>query len=102
MDCRRGRSAGGRAGGIADHELGFDDELALAVADEGIGVPEADRERIFDPFVRGSNVGAIGGTGLGLNIVKRYAELMGGSIQLISRARGAKFEVRIPSAPAAI
>jgi len=41
------------------------------VADEGIGVPEAERARIFEPFVRGSNVGQIGGTGLGLNIVRR-------------------------------
>ena len=75
-------------------------EFVLTVADEGIGIPEAEREGIFQAFIRGSNVGQISGTGLGLNIVKRYVELMGGSIKLISSARGATFEVRIPVLPA--
>ena len=72
------------------------DAFTLRVADEGIGIPESDRERIFEPFVRGSNVGQIGGTGLGLNIVKRYAELMGGSVELLPSARGAIFRVFVP------
>ena len=45
--------------------------FSFTIADEGIGVPEAERERVFEPFARGSNVGQINGTGLGLNIVKR-------------------------------
>jgi signal transduction histidine kinase len=73
-------------------------EFVLTVADEGIGIPEAERAGIFQPFIRGSNVGQISGTGLGLNIVQRYVELMGGSIELISSERGAKFRVRIPAA----
>jgi PAS domain S-box-containing protein len=76
-------------------------EFVLTVADEGMGVPEADRASIFEPFIRGSNVGQIGGTGLGLNIVKRYVELMGGTIGLIPSARGATFQARIPHGPAA-
>jgi len=75
-------------------------EFVLTVSDEGIGVPEAEREAIFQPFIRGSNVGQISGTGLGLNIVKRYVELMGGSIRLIPSERGARFQVRIPTLPA--
>lgn len=78
-------------------ELG-EREFVLTVADEGIGIPEAEREGIFQPFIRGTNVGQISGTGLGLNIVKRYVALMGGSIKLISSERGAKFQVRVPSA----
>jgi PAS domain S-box-containing protein len=70
--------------------------FAVTVADEGIGVPEAEQARIFEPFVRGSNVGQIGGTGLGLNIVKRYAELLGGRVELLPSARGATFRVVIP------
>lgn len=70
--------------------------FTFAIADEGIGIPEADRERIFEPFVRGSNVGQIGGTGLGLNIVKRYIELMGGRIELLPVERGTTFRVNIP------
>jgi PAS domain S-box-containing protein len=72
--------------------------FSLTVADEGIGIPEAERERIFEPFARGSNVGQINGTGLGLNIVKRYAELMGGHIELLPTERGAAFRVMIPLA----
>ncbi len=68
----------------------------LTVTDEGIGIPAAERERIFEPFVRGSNVGQIGGTGLGLNIVKRYTELMGGRIEVMPTDRGAAFRVRVP------
>jgi PAS domain S-box-containing protein len=79
-----------------DHEA-----FAITVADEGIGIPEAERGLIFEPFVRGSNVGQIAGTGLGLNIVKRYAELMGGTIGLLPSARGAVFHVRIPFQPPA-
>ena len=72
------------------------DEFTLTVADEGIGIPEAERERVFEPFVRGSNVGQIGGTGLGLNIVKRYIELMGGHIEVLPTERGATFRVHVP------
>ncbi|HVZ65500.1 MAG TPA: PAS domain S-box protein [Lacunisphaera sp.] len=71
-------------------------DFTLLVADEGIGIPEAEREHIFEPFVRGSNVGNIGGTGLGLNIVKRYTEMMGGRIEVLPVAAGATFRVRIP------
>ncbi len=70
--------------------------FSLTVADEGIGIPEAERERVFEPFARGSNVGHISGTGLGLNIVKRYTELMGGRIELLPTERGAAFRVELP------
>jgi PAS domain S-box-containing protein len=76
-------------------EIG-DAAFSLTVADEGIGIPPAERERIFEPFARGSNVGQIGGTGLGLNIVKRYTELMGGQIELLPADRGAVFRVAVP------
>ncbi|HEY9872661.1 MAG TPA: sensor histidine kinase, partial [Candidatus Obscuribacterales bacterium] len=52
--------------------------------DEGIGIPEADKERIFERFHRASNVGSISGTGLGLSIIKQAVELHGGSISLES------------------
>ena len=70
--------------------------FSFTIADEGIGIPEAERERVFEPFARGSNVGQINGTGLGLNIVKRYTELMGGRIELLPTERGAAFRVNIP------
>lgn len=77
------------------------ESFAITVSDEGIGIPESDRARIFDPFVRGSNVGQIRGTGLGLNIVKRYAELMGGHIRLLPTTVGAAFHLQLPAVPVA-
>ncbi|CAG0985614.1 response regulator [Geobacter sp.] len=64
--------------------------LAIAVADTGIGVPEAWRARIFEPFcqVDGSLTRQYEGTGLGLSIVKRCAELAGGEVWVESGAAG--------------
>ncbi|HVU24633.1 MAG TPA: PAS domain S-box protein [Opitutus sp.] len=70
--------------------------FTFLVIDEGIGIPEAEREHVFEPFARGSNVGQISGTGLGLNIVKRYTELMGGTIEVLPVERGTIFKVSIP------
>ncbi len=75
--------------------------FTFTVADEGIGIPESERDRIFEPFVRGSNVGQIGGTGLGLNIVKRYTEIMDGRIELLRTERGATFKIYVPFQPTA-
>jgi PAS domain S-box-containing protein len=75
------------------------ERVILAVADQGIGVPAADRQRIFEPFERGSNIGEIRGTGLGLNIVKRMALLLGGGVLLdTARERGSRFVVEFPRA----
>lgn len=73
-----------------------DNAFSFAVSDEGIGIPVADRQRVFEPFARGSNVGDRPGTGLGLNIVKRYVELLGGTVELLPLARGTCFKVTIP------
>jgi len=71
--------------------------LHLSIEDQGIGIPLADRIRIFEPFERGSNVSHIKGTGLGLNIVKRLTELLGGSITLRPLAGGGtRFNLALP------
>lgn len=64
--------------------------LAIVVADTGIGVPEAWRKAIFDPFsqVDDSLTRRYEGTGLGLAIVKRYAELAGGEVWVEPRPGG--------------
>ncbi|RNL56072.1 PAS domain-containing sensor histidine kinase [Pedobacter jejuensis] len=56
------------------------DELVLEVKDNGIGIPKADQNNLFEPFFRAHNTGDIPGTGLGLNIVKRYVGLMKGTV----------------------
>ncbi|HND61796.1 MAG TPA: PAS domain S-box protein [Opitutaceae bacterium] len=73
------------------------DGCTLEVADRGIGVPPTDLQRIFEPFERGSNVGGIKGTGLGLNIVLRMTQLLGGTIVASPRPGGGSvFTVRLP------
>ncbi len=59
-------------------------KLSLFVIDEGMGIPPSDQENLFDRFFRAKNVENIQGTGLGLNIVKKYAELMNAEIMLES------------------
>ncbi|HVU58655.1 MAG TPA: PAS domain-containing sensor histidine kinase [Puia sp.] len=54
--------------------------LRAEVIDQGIGIPEKEVEKLFSLFYRGTNVGSIKGTGLGLNIVSQYVSLLGGKI----------------------
>ncbi|MGN6477175.1 MAG: PAS domain-containing sensor histidine kinase [Flavipsychrobacter sp.] len=55
--------------------------LTLSVKDQGVGISEEDQEHLFERFFRGSNVINIEGTGLGLHIVAKYAELLNGTIK---------------------
>jgi K+-sensing histidine kinase KdpD len=59
-------------------------EITLSVRDEGIGIPEEDLRKIFEPFQRGSNVGQTPGTGLGLATVQACVSRHGGSLSLKS------------------
>jgi two-component system sensor kinase FixL len=69
-----------------------DDQCFITISDNGIGIPESDQIHLFEPFFRANNTGNIPGTGLGLNIVLRYATLMNGSLQFESTInKGTKF-----------
>lgn len=57
----------------------------IKVIDKGIGISEEDQEHLFSSFFRGSNAANIQGTGLGLHIVKRYTDLMSGTVHLQSK-----------------
>lgn len=71
--------------------------LHLAIKDQGIGIPQEDHRHLFERFFRAGNVSNIQGTGLGLNIVKRYVELLNGSISFESEyEKGSTFTVSIP------
>jgi len=74
----------------------------LEVADTGVGIPEADLPRVFERFYRVDKARAreLGGTGLGLTIVKRLAQTLGGSVSARSTpGRGSVFTVRFPDGP---
>ncbi len=59
-------------------------DAVISVRDRGIGIPSADRTRLFQAFERGSNTGAIPGTGLGLVVIRRCLNLQKGTIEIDS------------------
>ena len=70
------------------------DRFTVAIEDRGIGIPQPDKNRIFEPFYRGKNVSNIPGTGLGLHIVKKFVNILGGEIKIYSQEnKGTKVEV---------
>jgi signal transduction histidine kinase len=62
----------------------LDGKLTISVEDHGLGIPKEEQPYMFDRFFRAKNVSNIQGTGLGLNIVKKYVELMDGEISFQS------------------
>ena len=73
-----------------------DGRLTIAVKDEGIGIPAEDQQHLFERFFRGGNATNIQGTGLGLNLVRRYLELMKGTIRFTSAPGDTEFTVDLP------
>jgi two-component system sensor histidine kinase GlrK len=75
-------------------------QMMLEVADEGPGIPPAERERVFDPFYRGRNAsgGRLPGSGIGLSIVRDYAQAHGGSVEVVDdqSRKGARLRVTLP------
>ncbi len=79
-----------------------DEEWMLEVIDDGPGVAEADRDRIFDAFYQGSTPqgGLVRGTGIGLSVVREFVAAHGGTVELVpSESGGAHFRVRLPRRP---
>jgi signal transduction histidine kinase len=75
--------------------------VLIAVEDDGPGVPEAHRDRIFEPFSRGPDAPQHSpGVGIGLSLVARFAELHGGRAWVTDRpGGGASFRVYLPGQP---
>jgi signal transduction histidine kinase len=71
---------------------------SIAVADSGPGVPDRERELIFERFQRGSETGGEGGFGLGLAIGRELAERMSGELRLEPDSSGSRFVLRVPAA----
>ena len=71
-----------------------DHHFTITVKDNGIGIPEKDQKHLFEAFFRANNTGNIPGTGLGLNIIARYIDLMKGTIDFKSIVnKGTKFTI---------
>ena len=69
----------------------------MKIQDEGIGIPDLEVKHVFERFFRASNAANIQGTGLGLNIVKRYIEMLGGNINFKSQeGKGSTFTITLP------
>jgi two-component system sensor histidine kinase GlrK len=79
------------------------DQLVVEVADEGPGIPPVERERVFDPFYRGRNAsgGRMPGSGIGLSIVRDYAQAHGGTVEVVDEPNraGARLRVTMPLRP---
>jgi PAS domain S-box-containing protein len=70
------------------------DEVSLSVKDNGMGISIEDQKHLMERFFRGANAANIQGTGLGLHIVAKYAELLNGRVKCISDLqKGTEFEI---------
>jgi PAS domain S-box-containing protein len=73
------------------------EHVSITVTDQGMGISVADQKHLFERFFRGYNATHIQGTGLGLNIVGKYAEIMNGTIEFNSEEKiGTKFKINFP------
>ncbi|MBE9030524.1 response regulator [filamentous cyanobacterium LEGE 11480] len=86
------------AGGDIQLDVQLDlGQMVISVRDHGIGIPVADQPEIWTGFRRGSNVGELSGTGLGLTIVKRCVDLLNGEVVLTSQInQGTMVQVILP------
>jgi two-component system OmpR family sensor kinase len=70
----------------------------VVIEDHGIGIPDTDREHVFERYYRGSNTSGVVGSGVGLYLVKTIIGLHQGSITLDSReSEGSRFTLRLPA-----
>lgn len=74
-----------------------DKHLRIDIKDDGMGIPAKDQKHLFNRFFRAHNVTNIPGTGLGLNLVQKYVEIMNGNISFVSEEGvGSTFTVILP------
>ncbi len=78
-------------------DIELNGDLKLTVTDQGIGIPDAEKDKVWQLFYRGSNVEAPTGLGLGLYVVKQLVDTMGGTVTLADNpAGGTVFTVKLP------
>ncbi|MGO9991773.1 MAG: ATP-binding protein [Steroidobacteraceae bacterium] len=78
-------------------------QATVVIEDHGIGIPETERQRVFERYYRGSNTSGIVGSGVGLYLVRTIVELHQGNVALDSReGEGSQFTVRLPTLAAEV
>lgn len=79
-------------------KIAHDTVLTISVKDQGIGIPDDEKEKIWDPFYRGRNVETRSGLGLGLYIIKQMLNIMSGTITLEDNpdGQGVVFTIQLP------
>jgi two-component system, NtrC family, sensor histidine kinase GlrK len=80
-----------------------DGMVEIDVADQGPGIKEEERNLVFEPFYRGQYAAdtLVKGTGIGLSVVREYAQMHGGTAEIIDDGPGAHIRIRLPVAPSA-
>lgn len=90
--------------GDDEHEIELDlrpegGNAVIEVRDRGRGIPDAERDRVFDGFYRASNAGEVRGAGLGLSLVRHFARAHGGEVSVMAREGGGSvFRLTLPLA----
>ena len=86
------------ANSLIEITMAFDSEkVKIDIRDHGIGIPDKDQSHLFTRFFRAGNATNLEGTGLGLNIVKKYLELLKGAISFKSKLNeGSTFTIELP------
>ena len=88
-----------RTGAVRVTVSSTDETATLTVEDSGPGIPDVERDRIFERFVRLAPAGGASGSGLGLPIARSIAEQHGGALELDGADRGARFVMTLPLKP---
>jgi two-component system sensor histidine kinase GlrK len=75
-----------------------DDAVDIDVGDEGPGIAPEERKLVFEPFYRGQYAAEalVKGTGIGLSVVREYAQMHGGTAEIVDIGRGARIRIRLP------
>lgn len=71
-------------------------QVRIMVCDQGVGIPDADRGKVFDPFYRAENAVDFKGFGVGLSLARKAIEIHEGSIEALPEAQGAAIQIIIP------